>query len=71
MTANIDYTTRDFVRRDCSTNGAELSDRDCDRIIEEVSRLNTAGEFHHTGVYWIANRLAGDGAIHPTFPETR
>lgn len=63
--SNLDYLTREFVRNDCGTNGAFLSDRDCDLIIAEVKRLDALGEFYHTGVYWIANRLAGEGVINP------
>lgn len=68
MTKNLDYLTREFVKKDCSANGAILTDRDCDLIINAVKRLNAAGKFHHTGVYWIANRLAAEGIIKPTFP---
>ncbi|MDZ8260583.1 hypothetical protein [Nostoc sp. ChiQUE01b] len=64
----IDYVTRDFVRRDCGVYGAVLSDEDCDVIIAEVQQLAEQGKFHHTGVYWIANSLAANGMIHPTLP---
>ena len=66
---NLDYLTREFVKQDCGINGAVLSNEDCDRIIKEVKRLYSIGKFHHTGVYWIANRLAADGVINPTFGE--
>lgn len=59
------YLTDDFIRCDCGIHGAQLSEEDCARIREEVIRLHTRGEFHHTGIYWIANRLAGEGEIHP------
>ncbi len=62
---DINYIDRDFVRNDVGINGATLTDEDCDRVILEVSRLANEGMFHHTGVYWIANRLAGNGEIHP------
>jgi hypothetical protein len=61
------YVTRSFVRKDVGANGAQLSDQDCDRIIAEVLRLDEEKSFAHTGVYWIANRLAADGHIHPSF----
>ncbi|MGI2907149.1 hypothetical protein [Tolypothrix sp. VBCCA 56010] len=64
----LDYVTHDFVRADCSIHGAMLSDNDCDIIIAEVKRLWASGQFHHTGVYWIANSLAANGMIHPTLP---
>lgn len=65
---DISYITRGFVRQECSVFGAILSDEDCDRIIAEVARLTERGEFHHTGVYWSANRLAADNRIHPQLP---
>lgn len=65
---NLDYLTDEFIRRGCGVNGAEFSDEDCQRIREEVFTLYDKGEFHHTGVYWIANRLAADGIIQPQFP---
>ena len=61
----LNYLTREFVRSDCGTNGATFSDEDCDRIIQEVKRLHSIGEFHHTGVYWVANKLAAEGLINP------
>ena len=63
----LDYLTREFVRRDCGINGAVLTDEDCDLVIEEVKRLYAIGKFHHTGVYWIANRLVAEGVIKPQF----
>lgn len=65
MQKNLDYLTREFVRSDCGIHGAELSDEDCDRVIAEVKRLNNERNFHHTGVYWIANELAANGHIKP------
>ncbi|BAZ00508.1 hypothetical protein NIES37_45000 [Tolypothrix tenuis PCC 7101] len=62
------YLTDDFIRRDCGIHGARFSDEDCIRIREEATRLYTCGKFHHTGVYWIANRLVGEGKIHPILP---
>jgi len=59
------YITRSFVRKDVGANGAQLTDQDCDRIIAEVLRLDEESSFPHTGIYWIANRLAADGLIHP------
>ena len=59
----LNYLTREFVKQDCGTNGAILSDRDCDIIIDKVKQLHSVGKFHHTGVYWIANSLAADGLI--------
>lgn len=66
---NLDYLTREFVRQDCGINGAVLTDEDCDRIIKEVKRLYKIGKFHHTGVYWIANRLTAEGIINPIVKE--
>ena len=63
----LSYLTREFVRKDCGTNGATFSDEDCDRIIQEVKRLHSEGKFFHTGCYWIANRLAAEGIIKPEF----
>ena len=63
--SNLDYLTREFVRKDCGSNGAVLSEIDCDLVIQEVKRLYDKGEFHHTGVYWVANKLAGEGVIKP------
>lgn len=63
------YITHEFVRHECGIFGAILSDQDCDEVIAEVARLNERSEFHHTGVYWIANRLAAQGRIHPKLPE--
>ncbi|BAY59255.1 hypothetical protein NIES2135_61320 (plasmid) [Leptolyngbya boryana NIES-2135] len=65
----IAYVTREFVRADAGANGAQFSDEDCDCIIAEVQRLYAEGNFHHNGVYWIANRLAADRLIHPTLPD--
>ena len=62
---DLNYLTREFVLNDCGVNGAALSNEDCDLIIAEVERLYSLGQFHHTGVYWIANQLAADGKIHP------
>lgn len=66
---NLDYLTREFVRQDCGANGAKLRDKDCDLIIAEVKRLDAKGEFYHTGVYWIANKLAAEGVINPIIGE--
>ncbi|MCC5624403.1 hypothetical protein [Nostoc sp. CHAB 5715] len=66
---SIDYVNRAFVRADCGIYGAILSDEDCDIIIAEVKKLNDQGKFFHTGVYWIANCLAAEGTIKPTFPQ--
>ena len=65
----LNYLTREFVRRDCGINGAVLTDEDCDRVIEEVKRLHSIGEFHHSGVYWIANRLAAENIINPEIKQ--
>lgn len=65
----LDYLTRKFVRGDCGTNGATFSDEDCDLIIQEVKRLHRIGEFHHTGVYWVANKLAAEGLINPEIKQ--
>lgn len=62
---SVTYVTREFVRSDCQVHGAMLSDSDCDRVIAEVQELAQHGNFAHTGVYWIANRLAGSKCIHP------
>lgn len=62
---NVTYTTRKFVHSDCHLYDAVLSDEDYNRIIAEVQELVQQGDFAHTGVYWIANRLASRGAIHP------
>jgi hypothetical protein len=63
---DVAYVTREFVRADCSIHGASFSDADCDTIIAEVQKLAQQGNFHHAGVYWIANRLTAEGQIHPT-----
>jgi len=63
----LNYLTREFVRQDCGNNGAILSDRDCDIIIDKIKQLHSIGKFHHTSVYWIANSLAADNLIHPQF----
>lgn len=65
---SVAYVTREFVRGDCSVHGAILDDADCDRIIAEVQELAQLGNFSHSGVYWIANRLAAEGYIHPQLP---
>ena len=31
--SNLDYLTREFVRKDCGIDGAQFTDEDCDRII--------------------------------------
>lgn len=67
LSENITYIIRDFVRQECSVWGAILSDLDCDEVIAEVARLAKQGKFHHTGVYWIANRLVAEGRINPKF----
>ena len=63
----LEYLTDEFIRRDCDIHSAGFSDEDCQRIREEVFTLYNKGEFHHTGVYWITNRLAADGVIQPQF----
>lgn len=68
LKASVAYVTREFVREDCGINGATFSDEDCDVVIAYVQRLAIEGKFKHSGVYWIANSLAGDGLIHPQFP---
>lgn len=68
-TKDTAYITREFVRQDCGIHGAELSDEDCDVIIAEVRLLTEQGKFNHSGVYWIANRLAAEGQIHPSLPK--
>ena len=64
---DISYITRESIRAEIGIFGAKLSDEDCDKVIAEVKRLDAAGEFEHSGVYWIANRLAADGVINPFF----
>lgn len=66
-TPELDYLTRDFVRDECCIFGAVLSDTDCDRIIKEVKLLYAQGQFHHTGVYSIADYLAAQNLISPSF----
>lgn len=61
----LDYLTRKFVRDECGIFGATLDDRECDLVILETQRLYLQGQFHHTGIYWIANALAADNLIHP------
>ncbi|MBW4595452.1 MAG: hypothetical protein KME46_21755 [Brasilonema angustatum HA4187-MV1] len=65
---DIAYVTQEFVRQDCGIYGVKLVDADCDVIIDEVKKLAQQGNFHHTGVYWIANYLAAEGRIHPNVP---
>lgn len=65
---SVAYVTRNFVRSDCSTHGAILSDEDCDQVVGEVQELSQLRKFSHSGVYWIANRLAAEGTIHPQLP---
>jgi hypothetical protein len=69
LKASVAYVTREFVRQDCGINGATFSDEDCDTVIAYVQQLALGGKFKHSGVYWIANALAGDGLIHPQLPE--
>lgn len=61
---NVTYIIRKFVQSDCHLHDAVLSDEDYDRIIAEAQELVQQGDFAHTGVYQIANRLACRGAIH-------
>lgn len=68
MKRPIDYIDYAFIRQDVAIHGATLSDADCQTVLEEVRRLDSLDEFHHTGVYWIANRLAADKLIHPVLP---
>lgn len=65
---NVAYVTRELVRSDCSAHGAILTDKDCDQIIAEVQELAQLRKFSHSGVYWIANRLAAEGTTHPQLP---
>ena len=60
----LDYLTREFVRGECGVFGATLDDRECDLIILETQQLYLQGQFHHTGVYWVANALAANNLIH-------
>lgn len=62
---DLSYLTNPFIRSDVGINGAEITDDECELIRAQVQRLHEQGEFHHTGVYWIANKLAADGIIHP------
>ena len=61
----LDYLSDEFIRRDCGVHGAEFSNSDCEKIRKEVLRLHEKGEFHHAGVYWMANRLVAEGVIQP------
>ena len=63
----LDYLTYDFVRHECSVFGAILSNTHCQLVIAEVHSLYLRGQFHHTGIYWIANHLAARKIIHPSF----
>jgi hypothetical protein len=65
---SVSYVTREFVRRDCGINGATFTNEDCDVVIAEVQRLAVKGKFKHSGVYWIANALAGERKIRPQLP---
>lgn len=65
---NLDDLTNDFIRSEVGIWGAKISDEDCEIVRQEVYRLNAAGEFHHNGIYWIANRLALERKIHPQLP---
>lgn len=67
---NLDYLTNNFIRSDIRINGAEITDEECSFIRVEVQRLHEQGKFYHTGVYWIANRLAVDGVIHPQLAKS-
>ena len=37
----LNYLTKQFVRSDCGIDGAQFTDKDCDRIIAEVKRLHS------------------------------
>lgn len=62
---SVAYITREFVHNDCHLHSTVLSNEDYDRIIAEVQELAQQGNFAHTGIYWVANRLACEGTIHP------
>lgn len=62
---SVAYITREFVHNDCHLHSTVLSNEDYDRIIAEVQELAQQGNFAHTGIYSIANRLACEGTIHP------
>lgn len=62
------YLTDEFIRADCGVHHVQLSEQDCARIREEIIFLYQNGCFHHTGVYWVANRLAAEGEIYPILP---
>lgn len=66
---DLNYLTNVFIRSDIGVYGAEITDNECELIRAEVQRLHERGEFHHTGVYWIANQLAADGIIYPKLPK--
>lgn len=66
---DLNYLTNVFIRSDIGVYGAEITDDECELIRAHVQRLHERGEFHHTGVYWIANRLAADGIIYPKLPK--
>ena len=61
---DLSYLTNQFIRSEVGIYGAEITDDECELIRAQVQRLHKQGEFHHTGVYWIVNRLAADGIIH-------
>lgn len=63
----LDYLTRDFVQDECQIFGAIFNDDDCDLIIAEAHHLYSQGNFHHTGVYWIANDLTARNLISPQY----
>lgn len=65
----LDYLTNEFIRTEVKIHGMEISNQECDRYRAEVQRLYDQGEFHHTGVYWVANRLAADSYYSP--PTTK
>lgn len=65
---SLDYLTDNFIRNEVGIWGAKISDEDCETIRAYVHCLDERGEFHHNGVYWIANRLASEGKIHPQLP---
>lgn len=65
---NLDYLTDDFIRGEVGIWGAKISDEDCETIRAYIHYLDERGEFHHNGVYWIANRLASEGRIQPQLP---
>lgn len=67
---NLNYLTNKFIRTEVGIHGAEISDRDCVAIRAEVQRLYNQSKFHHTGIYWVANRMAANGTIHPQLPKS-